>query len=335
MADNYTMLKTILGNNQTQYEGRIPELTRQNITAVGNAILNYSPAKNDIINTLINKVALTRMQSVKIKNPFAVFKGEAILYGESVEDICVDVISAIDDTQKPSAQTDDDPFKRYAPDVKVCYHVKDDEKVYPVTIDEKRLAKAFRSEDGLQRLTDYIVGVLRKSADLDSYIVGKHMLSLDKQYVNEAQKITITKGGDTEVQNVYDTLKDLITAMEQPTREFNSLKTMRMCDKNDLVLIIRGDYKNKIDDYLKGVYNLSLIELGVEVIKIDSFDTDDQIAVLMEKDAYRYHEGAQETDAIYNPKRSYWNYFAKIRQLQSLSLFCNAVKISLVDGAGA
>jgi flagellar motor switch protein FliM len=74
MADNIQILNTIWTNASTNYQDRVPQATRDNITAVGNAILNYQAAKNEFLDALVNKIALQLVSSKMAKNKLAKFK---------------------------------------------------------------------------------------------------------------------------------------------------------------------------------------------------------------------------------------------------------------------
>lgn len=334
---NYEIMAAIIEDNAAQYQDRIPQLTRDNIEAVGNAILgsSYDGDKNVFINELINKIGLTKLSRCEISNPFEKFRGEEIPYGEALEDIYVDVVKSEDNTKIYDDDAENNPYKIFKPNVKANYHVFDDERNYPVTIYDRKLRLAFKTPNGLDELINAIVAVLNDSRSLDAYIVGKHMLSADKIYGLADQTVEITKSNndDVEVGAMYNAIRQGIAAMTQPSTKLNAQGATRMCRKDGLSLIVRADYKLLFDNYLKGVYNLSLVDLGVDIIEIDSFDTADHVASLIENSGYKYHEGYRATTAQRNERRDYWNYFGKIRQLQSYSLFKNAMRFVLKDGA--
>ena len=62
------VLNTIRANASTTYQERIPEATRNNISKVGSAILNYEPARNEFLNALMNRIGYVIVTSKLVKN---------------------------------------------------------------------------------------------------------------------------------------------------------------------------------------------------------------------------------------------------------------------------
>ena len=111
---NAELINALLGS---EYSDRIPVATQTNLTDVAEKILAYTPAKNSLLQALYNKIALTIIDSMEFSNPFDRFRRADINYGDTLEDIFVDIPKGYEYNAK-----DENPFAQVQPDVKALYH---------------------------------------------------------------------------------------------------------------------------------------------------------------------------------------------------------------------
>jgi hypothetical protein len=172
VADNISILNTIWTNASTNYQDRIPQATRDNIQAVGNAILNYAAAKNEFLDALVNKIALQLVSSKMAKNKLAEFKQGKIEYGSDIEEIFTNIAQAQSfDVPKAEAEV----FKRKQPDVRAMFHRVNRQDVYKVTIEEGQIKRAFYSSDGLGKVVASIINSLYSGDNYDEYVLMKQL----------------------------------------------------------------------------------------------------------------------------------------------------------------
>ena len=69
MANMMNVLNTILANASEDYQSRVPQATKDNITSVGSAIMSYQPTENEFLSALVNKIAMTIVRNKTFKNP--------------------------------------------------------------------------------------------------------------------------------------------------------------------------------------------------------------------------------------------------------------------------
>ena len=147
MADLQNLLNTIRLNASNEYQSRVPQATRTNITDVGNPIISYSACQNEFLNSLVERIALTIVRSKIAKNPLSVLKKGSIPLGKDIQEII---------TNLTSAETFDEEgtelLKRKKPDVKAIYHRMNRQDQYTVTITRQQLQTAFTSYANLNYL---------------------------------------------------------------------------------------------------------------------------------------------------------------------------------------
>jgi hypothetical protein len=335
MASNLTTLNTIWDNASTEYQNRIPQATRDNITTVGNAILAYASTKNEFLDALINRISLVLVSSKMAKNKLAQFKAGMIEYGSDIEEIFTSMASAIP-FNVATAETD--VYKRVKPDVKSIFHRVNRQDLYKVTIEEGQIKRAFLSNDGLGKLVSSIVNSLYSGDTYDEYTLYKETIAKywqddknGKTAVIDVTKVSDQNTAKNFMRNVIQTSKD----MSYMNSNFNAMGVKQFTDLSDQVLILHKNVATYLDtDLLAWVYDGKKFDPNVQVIEVDNFGSlANTQAVLVDKNWFRIFDKLFETRNIYNPQGLYWNYFLHHHQLLSYSLFQQAVRFTDITPA--
>jgi hypothetical protein len=336
MADNITLLNTVWENASTDYQTRVPQATRDNITSVGNAILEYSSATNEFLNALVNRISLVMISSKMAKNKLAVFKQGMLEYGADVEEIFVAMANA----QPFNVTTAEaEVYKRQKPDVKAMFHRVNREDFYKTTIEEAQIKRAFLSNDGLGKLVSSIVNSLYSGDAHDEYVLMKELIA---QYFSNAQVGEATHKF-IEVPKVVDqtTAQQFMTAVKQTstdftfmTNEFNPQGVMTKSEKDEQVLLIHKNVDTKVStDLLAWAFNDNNFDANVQKIIVDDFGSlPNTQAVLCDKNFFMVWDKLYKTTSKYNEQGLYWNYWLHHHQLLSTSQYQNAVRFQIDDG---
>lgn len=323
MAKNITNAELINAILSSEYGDRIPQATQTNLSDVANAILNYEPAKNSILNALYNKIALTIIDSMDFENVFDRFRKADINYGDTLEDIFVDIPEGY---EYDSGATD--PFAQVTPNVKALYSTINKQLQYEQTIHDAEFRKALRSPYGLDSLVTRIVNTLRVASRYDDYLIGKQLLTNEEAYGKVVYLGTPTGVSATDGKNLLTAIKQNGSAMRFPSREYNQQGVMTATPMSKQVLFIRADLKNIIDlDVLAGLYNLDKADISQMIIELDNFNSEDSAiaCALVDEDFLRFHYALQDGGMIYNPKALATNHFWNSWSINTVSLFKNAV----------
>jgi hypothetical protein len=330
MPSNLTTLNTIWDNASTEYQNRVPQATRDNITAVGNAILNYSATKNEFLDALINRISLVLVSSKMAKNKLGQFKAGMIEYGSDIEEIYTSMASAVPFSV---ATAETDVYKRVKPDVKSIFHRVNRQDMYKVTIEEGQIKRAFLSNDGLGKLVSTIVNSLYSGDTYDEYTLYKETIAKywqddknSKTAVIDTMKVQDQNTAKAFMRNIIQTSKD----MSYMNTNFNAMGVKQFTDLSDQVLILHKNVATYLDtDLLAWVYDGKKFDPNVQVIEVDNFGSlANTQAVLVDRNWFRIFDKLFETRNIYNPQGLYWNYFLHHHQLLSYSLFQQAVRFT-------
>lgn len=336
MAENITLLNTVWENASTGYQDRIPLATRDNITTVGNAILNYSADTNEFLNALVNRISLVMISSKMAKNKLAMFKKGMLEYGADVEEIFVKMAQA---STFDVATAEAEVFKRQKPEVLAMFHRVNREDKYKTTIEEAQIKRAFLSSDGLGKLVAAIVNSLYSGDAHDEYILMKNLV---------ADYFTNVDAGESnhkfiEVPKVVDqaTAQEFMRAVKQTSTDFtfmstnyNSAGVMTKSEKSEQVLLIHKNVDTNVStDLLAWAFHGDNFDPNIQKVVVDDFgELPNTQAVLVDKDFFMVWDKLYKTTNQYNGEGMYWNYWLHHHQLLSTSQFQNAVRFQIDDG---
>ena len=194
-ASSIDIINVIRANAPAEYQNLVPKVeTATDIPKVGAVIYGHPAFANTFLNALINRIALVRMNSATFNNPYAQLKKGVIEFGESIEDIFVNIVKVhTEDAEK----ADEREFKRTLPDVRSVFHVINWRVVYPITVQDEDLYTAFNSIDGVTDLITKIVDSVYTSAEYDEFLLFKYLII---KAVNEG----VIKSDHVKVSNVTD-----------------------------------------------------------------------------------------------------------------------------------
>lgn len=309
------------------YSDRIPLATQSNLSDVADAILNYAPAKNDVLSALYNKIALTIINSMEFDNPFDRFRRADINYGDTLEDIFVDIPESYE-----YDHTNTNPFAQVTPDVKALYSVINKQLQYEQTIWDAEFRRALRSPYGLDTLVNKIINSLNVASRVDDFLIAKELLSQEGSFGKVVYMGAESGTPATDGKTLLDAIKNASAGMKFPSRQFNQQGVMQNTPMDRQILVISSKYKNIIDlDVLAGVYNLDKVDFKQQIIEIDGFADDEIGAVLIDEKFLNFHYALQDGGLIYNPKALATNHFWNSWSINTVSLFQNAVMFKFHD----
>lgn len=338
------LMNAIWENASEDYKTYVPLATRDNISAVGNPIQEYTIVKNEFINTIVNKIAMTIVRSRLLNNPLAPLKKGSMPLGYDVEEMHVN--RALAETFDPSGST---LLARKDADVAVEYHRLNRRDVYTVTISKDQLRHAFTSWEALQSLIDGIVSSMYAGDSDDEFILMKELMRAavsEEHVVVQGVPTPTTEGAGLALIKAF---KNVSSYMQFASSSFNKYHVINggdpladppvpgatprrlKTDKEDQVLIIRADIANTIDvDVLASAFNLDKVAFLSQRVEVDNFGeigTGDAeiVAMIVDKDFFQVYDQLRDTEEFYNAKGLYWNYFYHVWQVMSYSLLVNAV----------
>lgn len=352
LAANTVDILNVIRNNATHnYKDYVPEASEDidSIRAIGNIIMSMPNLQNEFISSLVNRIAMVLITSKSYENPWRFFKKGLLEYGETVEDIFVN-LAKVNSFDQETAE--DEVFKREKPDVRAAFHTMNYQKFYKVTISDRELRQAFLSLDGVTDLIAKIVESVYTSANYDEFLVMKYMLAqaiLDgRLYVEEIAQVSAAN-----MKSIASKLKSVSNKLEFMTNKYNIAGVMTHSVKADQYLLVDADFDATMDvEVLASAFNMTKAEFLGNRVLCDSFgdlDTDrlaeifegddtyveitsEQLtalkaipAVLVDRNFFMIFDNMFEFTENYNGQGLYWNYFYHTWKTFSMSPFANSI----------
>ena len=270
-ASTIDILNVIRQNASYEYQQSVPVVSKAtDIPKVGEVICGTPALANQFINALVNRIALVRVQSATFNNPYSRLKKGYLEFGETVEDIFVAISKVVEyDPEKAKARE----FQRTIPDVKSAFYVMNWRTMYPVTIQDADLQRAFLSMGGVQDLIAKIVDSVYTAAEYDEFLLFKYLLikaiSHGQMYPQK-----IGDGTDLKADGVqYRGKSNLLTFMKS---DFNEAGVLTTTPKERQVIFMDAEYNASYDvNVLASAFNMDKAQFMGSLNLIDDWTSFD------------------------------------------------------------
>lgn len=322
-ASSIDILNAIRNGASQTYQDRIPVATKENLKEIGHAMLEFQPTANEFLTALVNRIARVMITNKSYTNPYRRFKKGALEYGESVEEIFVNLARA-HEFDPNVAETD--VFKREIPDVNAVFHKMNLQNFYKQTISNEQLRQAFLSSEGVSDLIARIVDGMYSAAEYDEFLIMKNQI-VDAATNGRMYPIHVDALTADNAKSVVSTIKGISNQLEFMSTLYNSFGVLTRTPKEKQILIINAKFDALIDvEVLASAFNMSKAEFMGQRVLIDDFgELSDVVAVLVDEDWFMIFDNFIGFTENYNGQGLYWNYFYHVWKTFSTSPFANAI----------
>lgn len=332
-VDNFTVMNALYPDGaDPSWDSRINLQSREfwDTNKVLLSSSSFQPLRNQILEELINRIALTKIRHMNFLNPLRMLKKGEMLFGDTIQEIATDVL---DNEKFKGGQTDQFEIKK--PVVKAAYHRVNREDLYRVTIEDPRMRRAFLDDYGLQELINEIISMMGGSNEVDEYVYCKQLFTA---YYNGTEQpllsTQIIKVPDLENDPSKANLDKFITQMKLtmrkmmfPNRLYNSAGLMSQTKPDEMMCFLKIDYT-----VFNEVYNLSsafrpeYLDLEVPILGLDDFGEDSEIVgIICDKRTFEIYNNLMTVASAENGRSLYRNFFYHIHQTYLGSPFYNAI----------
>lgn len=348
-ASTVDILNVIRQNASYDYQQEVPEITKaSDIPKVGEVIYGTPAFANQFINALVNRIALVRVQSATFNNPYKALKKGYLEYGETVEDIYVNIANVVDYSAEKANTRE---FKRTPPDVRSAFHVMNWRVMYPVTIQDEDLRMAFLSADGVTDLIGRIVDTVYTAAEYDEFLLFKYLLIKAVAGGKMISYPTIIQQNDyTQAAVGFRSVSNMLPFMSSA---FNNAGVKTTTPKDRQVIFMDATFNAQFDvSVLASAFNMDKADFMGKLYLIDSWATFDNerfeviransdgleevtteeltamqnvYAVLCDERLFQIYDNNNKFTEKYVASGMYWNYFYHTWKTISTSPFANAV----------
>lgn len=346
-ASTIDILNVIRQNASYDYQQSVPVVEKATqIPSVGEIICGTPALANQFLNALVNRIALVRAQSVTFNNPYSRLKKGYLEFGETVEDIFVSIAKVVDyDPDKGEGRE----FKRSLPDVRSQFHIMNWRVMYPVTIQDEDLRRAFLSEQGVTDLIAKIVESVYTAAEYDEFLLFKYLII---KAVTKGQMYSVAVD-DSNMSNYATAFRSKSNAIMFPKTTYNAASVRNNTPRERQVIFMDSNFNAKYDvEVLAAAFNMDKATFMGSLFLIDDFTTFDNErfevirnysngieevtnaelalmtdvkAVLLDENWFQCYDNMNKFTEKYVASGLYWNYFYHTWKTISSSQFANAV----------
>lgn len=349
-------LNSIRKSASETYKSLVPRAdgTLENLREIGEIVMNYDAVRNEFLSALYNRIGRVLITSKMYDNPWAVFKKGQLEFGETIEEIFVNIAKVFQYDPENSETT---LYKRVIPDVRSAFHSMNFQKFYENTISNDQLRQAFLSWNGISDLIARIVDSMYTAANYDEFLVMKYLLC--RLALNGSIKAqTILDVTSENANSIVSTIKGVSNLLTFLSTENNVNGAYTHTPKDEQYVIESSTFNAIVDvDVLAKAFNMDKAQFSGRQALVDSWDrTDDtrlteiftlsngQIdptykpfteeektklksiqAMIIDEDFLMCYDNFINFTETYNAKGLYWNYFYHTWRTFSASPFHNAV----------
>ena len=357
-ARSVGILNAIRNNASAEYYNAVPraEDTTESIRAVGQAITAFQPRMNEFVSALVNRIARVVVTSRMYSNPWAFAKKGLLEYGESIEEIFVDIADSV---PFDPLRAETEVFKRNKPNIRSMFHAMNLQTEYPVTVSQQQLRQAFLSASGVTDLITRIVNSLYSAANYDEFIMMKYVIAVVADAGGLAFETISAVTNQATAEAAIVKIKENSTLFGFMSDKYTSAGNKNFVDTGNVYVITTAGFDALTDvDVLAKAFNIERANWAGRHVPIDSFAfnegeiarlnqllADDPVyqaapitingtlntalgtisAVMMDEQFLQVYDVLNEFTEIYNPKGLYWNEFYHLWKIYSASPFVNAL----------
>ena len=321
------------------------------LRGVGEIMMTYQPLQNAFLSALVNRIGRVIITSRLYENPWAGFKKGLLEYGETIEEIFVNLAKPY---QYDPVVAENEVFKRRIPDVRAAFHSMNYQKYYPTNVSIDQLRQAFLSWQGITDLIGRIIEQVYTGANYDEFLVMKYMIA-KVALRGEIYPVSIPPVTADNARAVTTTMVAQARKLGYMSSNYNFAGVKTYTDPRYLYMILTSEIESIFDvEVLALSFNMNKAELLGRQVGIDSFGTIDEerLALIFADDPFTDYVPFTEEEKtalgniaglmvdeswfmifdnyynmteIYNPQGLYWNYFYHVWKTFSVSPFSNAI----------
>lgn len=347
-ASSIDIMNVIRQNASYDYQQNVPEVaTADDIPKVGAVIYGTPAFANQFINALVNRIAIVRVQSATFNNPYSILKKGYLEYGETVEDIFVNIANVVDFSAEKASGRE---FKRTIPDIRTAFHVMNWRVMYPVTIQDEDLRQAFLNMEGVQNLIGSIVDSVYTAAQYDEFLLFKYLLI---KAIAHGKMYPKSIGDGTNLSESAVQFRGTSNVLPFMSSEFNESGVKTSTPKDRQVIFMDAMFNAQFDvNVLASAFNMDKADFMGRLFLIDNwteFDNDrfevirknstgiEEVtsaelallanvkAVILDDNWFQVYDNNNKFTEQYVASGMYWNYFYHTWKTVSNSPFANAI----------
>lgn len=328
--NNTIMAKAWLAGTN-DFQQRIPDPTQAGISATMSALFQPMNGQyfNQFMDILVNRIAYTYVRGQNYKNPLAVFKGNKINYGSTIQEIAPKWIKA--HSYEDDAET---LLKLHRPESEVWYHSQNRRDQYPISVNVDELRTAFTDEYGLNNLVAQLMNTPNNSDEYDEFNIMKNLIAeYETRWGFYKYHLDDYPAGDASGKAFLAALQTLGGKLQFPSSVYSGTDIPVFAQPSELVLLVTPEAQASLNvNTLAALFNVDLAKVSYRTVLIDEFPIPDAVALLTTEDFFVCHDTLYNTTSFWNPQTLTTTYWLNHWGVYSVSPFVPAILFTTAAG---
>lgn len=328
--NNTIMAKAWLAGTN-DFQQRIPDPTQAGISATMSALFQPMNGQyfNQFMDILVNRIAYTYVRGQNYKNPLAVFKGNKINYGSTIQEIAPKWIKA--HSYEDDAET---LLKLHRPESEVWYHSQNRRDQYPISVDFDELRTAFTDEYGLNNLVAQLMNTPNNVDEYDEFNIMKNLIAeYETRWGFYKYHLDDYPADDASGKAFLTALQTLGGKLQFPSSVYSGTDIPVFAQPSELVLLVTPEAQASLNvNTLAALFNVDLAKVSYRTVLIDEFPIPDAVALLTTEDFFVCHDTLYNTTSFWNPQTLTTTYWLNHWGVYSVSPFVPAILFTTAAG---
>lgn len=332
MAQNNSTIMAkawLAGTND--FQQRIPDPTQAGISATMSALFQPMNGQyfNQFMDILVNRIAYTYVRGQNYKNPLAVFKGNKINYGSTIQEIAPKWIKA--HSYEDDAET---LLKLHRPESEVWYHSQNRRDQYPISVNVDELRTAFTDEYGLNNLVAQLMNTPNNADEYDEFNIMKNLIAeYETRWGFYKYHLDDYPADDASGKAFLTALQTLGGKLQFPSSVYSGTDIPVFAQPSELVLLVTPEAQASLNvNTLAALFNVDLAKVSYRTVLIDEFPIPDAVALLTTEDFFVCHDTLYNTTSFWNPQTLTTTYWLNHWGVYSVSPFVPAILFTTAAG---
>lgn len=331
MKSNNTIMSKSWLVATNDFQQRIPNPAQAGIAATMDALYQPMNAQyfNQFMDILVNRIGFTYVRGQSYKNPLAVFKGQNLTFGSTIQEIAPKWIKAHSYNDENETL-----LKLHRPEAEAWYHSQNRRDQYPISISTDELRTAFTDEYGLNNLVAQVMQAPINSDEYDEYTIMKELIGTYEE------KWGFYKHHLSAAPTDEATGKELLTALQTyggrlqfPSALYSGTDIPVFAKPSELVLLVTPDTQAALNvNTLAALFNVDLAKVSYRTVLVDEFPVEGAVALLTTESFFVCSNTLYNTTSFWNPETLTTNYYLNHWGVYSVSPFVPAILFTTGEG---
>lgn len=329
--NNNTIMAKVWLAGTNDFQQRIPDPTQAGISATMSALFQPMNGQyfNQFMDILVNRIAYTYVRGQNYKNPLAVFKGNKINYGSTIQEIAPKWIKA--HSYEDDAET---LLKLHRPESEVWYHSQNRRDQYPISVNVDELRTAFTDEYGLNNLVAQLMNTPNNADEYDEFNIMKNLIAeYETRWGFYKYHLDDYPADDASGKAFLTALQTLGGKLQFPSSVYSGTDVPVFAQPSELVLLVTPEAQASLNvNTLAALFNVDLAKVSYRTVLIDEFPIPDAVALLTTEDFFVCHDTLYNTTSFWNPQTLTTTYWLNHWGVYSVSPFVPAILFTTAAG---